>query len=255
MAGAFTASVNAFIKARTTQAYTASAQGSRIAFGTNPTGTAGASDTLFIESDGSVTLSRGRGISYPVGIPANFVTGGGVLSNQPVAFNFANNQWTLKYATADGNGGNVVTSWSSNLTNLPPVTGIVGNNSPPNALNAYMEPGNVGVTIQWGVTVVSDRRLKRNVAPATIDALGIIQRLPVYSCDVHYPTISEERREHWDCSLMADDVAVAIPRALAPEALRVGGESYAGLREMPLVITLIRAVQQLAARLEMLEAH
>jgi hypothetical protein len=100
----------------------------------------------------------------------------------------------------------------------------------------------------WNVNA-SDRRLKNKIKPATVDALGLINSLKVYSALLTMP-LPEAVAEHWDCTLMADEVEPLIPRAyMAP----LNDKSYASLNPLPLVTTLIRAVQQLTARVARLE--
>jgi hypothetical protein len=93
----------------------------------------------------------------------------------------------------------------------------------------------------------SDRRLKRNIKPASIDALGQINRLTFHELDL-LPPVPHAVSQHWDCALIADEVEEVIPLAVA----RHGG-GYAQINELPLVATMARAIQQLTARIEQLE--
>jgi hypothetical protein len=108
-----------------------------------------------------------------------------------------------------------------------------------------------GWTIVW-----SDRRLKSNIRPATIDALGLINRLTVHELDL-LPPVPHAVSQHWDCALIADEVEEVIPLAVVNYE---EGEGYAQIREMPLIATMARAIQQLTeqnvalmARMEQLE--
>jgi hypothetical protein len=107
--------------------------------------------------------------------------------------------------------------------------------------------GNTNVT--WPTTA-SDRRLKSEIKDAG-DALSIVAGLPVH--DVHYNPAHPEYTgpgQDWPFSLIADEVEAALPFAYVPPP--EGG--YAGLNPQHLVTTLWRAVQQLLARIEVLEA-
>jgi hypothetical protein len=110
-------------------------------------------------------------------------------------------------------------------------------------------------TLGYTFTIsASDRRLKRNIEPAG-DALGVVNALKVYACDM---TIPGETPQHWDCALIADEVEVLIPRgyiAPPPPMARGSAETYAGIDTLPIVATLVRAVQQLTTRLTQLETR
>jgi hypothetical protein len=108
-------------------------------------------------------------------------------------------------------------------------------------------PGSPGGAVVWPVTL-SDRRLKSNIRDATLDALGLLARLKVHSADFKNP-FHDGPSEHWDCALIADEVQRWIPHAYIPPL----ENGYAGIRELPLIATLIKAVQQLTERLAALE--
>jgi hypothetical protein len=109
--------------------------------------------------------------------------------------------------------------------------------------------GATGAT--WNVAVSSDRRLKANLEPPDKDALAIINALKVWQCDMTQP-LEGAQPQHWDWALIADEVEPLIPLAVVPaqDDLNI----YATMREYPLVVALVRAVQQLTARVEELEA-
>lgn len=105
-----------------------------------------------------------------------------------------------------------------------------------------------GVTsnVYWTVTV-SDRAFKSNFT-ACGDALAAVLRLKVHECDVTPP--GSETAQHLDYSVIADEVREVVPSAF----IRGPENSYDSVRELPLVAALIRAVQQLTARVAALEA-
>jgi hypothetical protein len=112
------------------------------------------------------------------------------------------------------------------------------------ALHAYVDGGDQGAI---NITP-SDRRLKSNIEASSFDALAAINRLPVREFDLTLPLQGSEP-QHWDCGIIADEVEKVIPAAYNPAPS--GG--YESLRELPLVAMLIRAVQQLTARVATLE--
>jgi hypothetical protein len=121
---------------------------------------------------------------------------------------------------------------------------------PGSVLHAFVDGSDLG-QIQF---VASDRRLKSNIQPSSFDALGALNALPVRSCDLKMPR-PDSPLEHWDCSLIADEVERLIPIAYSPASRSGEVEAYASLRLLPLVATLVRAVQQLTARLVDLETR
>jgi hypothetical protein len=104
--------------------------------------------------------------------------------------------------------------------------------------------------VQWAI-IWSDQRLKANIRPTETDALGLLNRLAVYSCDYTAP-IEGARVEHWDCALIAREVGELIPNAYTKA---LNDKSYDTVRDLPLIATLIRAVQQLTERVTALEAR
>jgi Collagen triple helix repeat (20 copies)/Chaperone of endosialidase len=122
-------------------------------------------------------------------------------------------------------------------------------------ITAYYVTGPTTATVRWATTP-SDRRLKSNVQPAAIDALAIVNQLNVVSCEIAPPGFEAQ---HWDCALIADEVEPLIPCAYigpAPDDPNMPGlQSFAALSPLPLITTLVRAVQQLTARVEALEAR
>lgn len=123
---------------------------------------------------------------------------------------------------------------------------------PGGARLAAWTTGGTGLT--WSVTV-SDRRLKSQIADAAKDALAAIKSLKLFEFDLKMP--ESETTQHWRWGLMADEeLEAAIPSSFIPAAAIEGrGEIYASVRELPLIAALVKAVQQLAARVETLEAQ
>jgi hypothetical protein len=125
-----------------------------------------------------------------------------------------------------------------------------------NSATSTMVASVPGSSFNWQVTP-SDRRLKSNIKSATIDALALINRLPVHELDLTLPLSGVSR--HWNCALIADEVREVIPIAYIPPpdqpATMRGRQSpgYASLGDLALICTLVKAVQQLTARLTQLE--
>lgn len=110
-------------------------------------------------------------------------------------------------------------------------------------------------------TISSDERLKENVAPSSADALAELKALRVVSFDYNADGLYVERRPaeraHVDLGLIAQDVAQIVPDAapIGPTQLADGTtEDRYRLRPELLVPHLIRAVQQLEARVSALES-
>ena len=152
------------------------------------------------------------------------------------------NQWYVPHGYAVQSGQSNITSW------------------------AYNANGNIYATESGGTqrvwaTSSSDRRLKSNITKSEIDALGAINRLNVVSCDMKFDLLPEAPTHHWDCALIADEVEPVIPIAyVAPIKYKERNdaeekESLAYLRELPLIATLVKAVQQLTERVEAAEAR
>lgn len=104
----------------------------------------------------------------------------------------------------------------------------------------------------WPVTF-SDRALKTNLKPASDDALGLVNRVPVHECDLR-PPFDDAVTQHWPHALIADEVAQVLPVAYIAGGTHDGRRSYDTLRELPLIATLWRAVQQLSAEVAALKA-
>jgi hypothetical protein len=124
-----------------------------------------------------------------------------------------------------------------------------------NSASSVMAVNFVGASAQFGISFASDRRFKSNIGPVTIDALGIINALRVYAADLT-PPFPDAKPQHWHCSLIADEVEPLLPSAYIPPPVRSPNsqsEPYAMLRELPLIATLVKAVQQLTAKVEALE--
>jgi hypothetical protein len=118
------------------------------------------------------------------------------------------------------------------------------------------------------IDYTSDERIKTNIAPSQIDALAVLQQVPVDQFDIKPEVVATFRRlrgiqgrevagsDHIAIGLVAQRL-----QALIPEAVYVGPQP--GDNPLPadchnitlpaLVPYLVRAVQQLAARLEVLE--
>lgn len=119
-----------------------------------------------------------------------------------------------------------------------------------NLMVAYYSPSSY---VQWTITF-SDRRLKSNLRPADANALAVVNQIGVYDCDVASP-LPDGQSEHWDCALVADEVAKLIPNAFVAAPERDGRQGYESLRELPLIAILWRAVQQLSAEVATLKAR
>lgn len=113
---------------------------------------------------------------------------------------------------------------------------------------------NTGYTFVWTATS-SDPALKSDIVPAAKDALAAINNLKVWEYDYHAP-FPDAEPQHWDWGLMADaDLGAILSPAFIPANTYEGTKVYAQIRELPLIAALVKAVQQLTARVETLEAQ
>jgi hypothetical protein len=103
-------------------------------------------------------------------------------------------------------------------------------------------------TAAWSVAA-SDGRLKHNLAPPARDALAIVNAVDVSQCEFRHP--AAEGSEHWDFTVIAEEVEAVLPYAYMPAPK----DGFSGLHPLHLVTVLWKAVQQLTQRLEALEAR
>jgi Chaperone of endosialidase len=154
----------------------------------------------------------------------------------------------------DGNLLIDVWAGSTNLGNLirsPPVT------SPSFSIGhiLYGTGGTCQATISTGTVIswtvsASDIKLKTSITEAAKDALAAICSLKVWEFDLTLPG-PDEPAQHWNWGLMAHEIEDIIPSTYIPPP---SDEGYASIRQMPVVAALVKAVQQLTARVADLEA-
>jgi|SRR5262252_2818921 len=174
----------------------------------------------------------GQGVLYPQ------VTGGGN------AFAFGWDGYGVTSFINSGNYGYLIRSTSGGgLTG----TWEIALNGGASQVYAYYGTGTV---VAWTYSP-SDARLKTNIGEPTLDALAAINALKVREFDMKVP-IPGAVEQHWPFGLIAHEVGEVIPVAYA-QADRP--EAYDMIRELPLIATLVRAVQQLTARVAELEAR
>jgi hypothetical protein len=108
-----------------------------------------------------------------------------------------------------------------------------------------------GNSFIWGMNFWCERRFKHDIKPAG-DALAMLNRLNVYDC-INAPPWDKEGK-HTPFSLMEDEIEREYPAAHIKK-LDAGDEfeSYASIRNEPMVFALVKAVQQLTKRVEELE--
>jgi hypothetical protein len=185
---------------------------------------------------GTLTLS-GTGVLYSQfgSVPVAFAWGGGAPGSGLSAFVNGISQSFIVRSGPNAPSGGFTTIDQMGLDGVGP-----------SVVWSY-NGGNISV----GVTF-SDRRLKSNVQPATVDALDLIDRLVVYEADLRNP-VPGGQPQHWDCSLIADELDGVIPHARIKASGAEG--SFDGVNAYPIVCVLVRAVQQLTTRLATLEAR
>ena len=127
------------------------------------------------------------------------------------------------------------------------------------SVKAWAINGSVGLVYAWyapsaawtWANGASDVRLKSNIETSQKDALAAINALSVVECDLTYP-FPDAKPHHWNWAIVADeDLGAKIPSAyIAAEE-----HTHAIIRELPVIAALVKAVQQLTARVEELEAR
>ena len=182
-------------------------------------------------NSGAEIIVGGTGIVYGAGNPGVFLT---VTGGWPLG--------PIISASAAGQTVSPVLISTSTTGAFTPTPNIALDGSTSTMYAWY----GAAESVTWNV-LFSDRRLKTAIAPASQDALAAIIALPVYEFDLS-PPFDDAVTQHWNWGLMADEVD-AIPSASV--AAIEGG--YASLRELPIVAALVRAVQQLTARVAALE--
>jgi hypothetical protein len=111
--------------------------------------------------------------------------------------------------------------------------------------------GNAGaVYVSWPTTFSSDRRMKKNIAAPTKDALETVNALAVYSAD-WTETGPDAQEKHHDFCFMADEVEQQVFPAFCPPA---DEKSVALINPLHLTAVLWKAVQDLSAKVAALEA-
>jgi hypothetical protein len=186
--------------------------------------------TALFGSDGAGTMFsgvRGQGIRYTQ------------WGNNAIGFSWDGTN-SLVNSLIDGSmQGNLILS--SGVANTYAQLQFIRYHAPDGNMHAWA-PG--GGFYYWTV-IGCDRRFKSNEKAASIDALDVINRLTVYEADV-MPPGTDGVAKHWDCVLIADEVAPLIPPAyMQAPADEPGG--YDALHDLPIICTLVRAMQQLSA--------
>ena len=184
----------------------------------------------------------GGALSGPLTVGGAFtVSGAGIVYNT-LANNSVGIQWNANqpYLIVDGTSNGPIVMGGAGYTPVNSI-GVDGTNT--RCVATYS-----GGAVAWSI-VFSDRRLKTDIVDAG-DALATLQAIPVHSFDMTNP-FPGARAQHWDYGIIADEVSPALPIAVIP-ATNEG--HYDSIIELPLIAALIKAVQQLSARIAMLEA-
>jgi hypothetical protein len=223
-----------------------SASDGAVAFYIAPTGAANGIATSVLEM--SVSNASGVQIPAPAGLTvtnnltanANATIAGNLTAGSSSAFTVVAPNASLAGTLTMGAASNGI-SYSKFYPGNTVAFGWTGS-----ALHAYVNATDIGA-----ITVTSDRRLKSNLEISAFDALAAVNALPVYSCD-YTPPVPGSPAQPWDCAIIADEVEQFIPTAYEPPATDDG---LASVRQLSLIATLLKAVQQLSAKVEALEAR
>lgn len=131
-------------------------------------------------------------------------------------------------------------------------SGIGGNNN----MGFYWNGGNgqIGCTVDGGFVgaiqfIGSDVRLKSNIAPVSVDPLGVVNQIVLRQFDMRIPG-PDTVESHWDVGFLADQLAPLVANAVAPGD---GEKTFDTVNLMPLVAYLVGAVQQLSAEIAALK--
>jgi hypothetical protein len=207
--------------------------GLNVASGAATFGDAHVNSGLTVSNGLNVASGQLTGVngSFSAGVSAASFTANGqvnVSTNYVIAAQGAQNViqfspgWELAWRTGDGM--------------LYYTSGALG-------VSVFQVDGSGNMTIHGSLTQGSDAALKENFAIFDDDPLAIIKRiLPKRFNRI----LSPERRE---LGFVAQDVQAALP-----EAVSKGSGGLLGLDQTPLIATLWRSVQQLADKVEQLEA-
>src|SRR4029079_7486644 len=223
-----------------------------------------------VSYDGLMTLVGPAGHFWVKGnatVGGTIVTGGNVQINSGYGINFYAFNTNDYYAFAMN-----TTNWAINFYYNSSFNGFFVRSFDFSQYIGYHRTAVDGAAalcgIWWGGTAEafaywlfswSDRKLKWNIKKSEINAIDTVNKLNIISCDTKW--VAENSEElHWDCALIADEIQDIIPGAYikAPVTGSVGDEapakSYDSIREMPLIATALKAIQELSQRLVMLEA-
>ena len=204
-------------------------------------------------------------IGYAAGGQINFSLEGSVTAlnlignmiagNQGIAYNLTQAYNFHAFGTDSGyfrwylNGGYAGMLVRTDLSNGTPIYEMHLDSGTPQMIGSY-PGGQIGWSMYW-----SDRRLKSDIEPANIDALDIINQLPVHALTITNP-FKDAEPQHWPCALIADELETLIPTAyIKARGAENGGLDYDRIGELPLICTLVRAVQQLTDQVRELQAR
>jgi hypothetical protein len=192
------------------------------------------------------------------------------------------NKLTFNYDSSSGGGelawridGGAVQKWICNSTNWrdlslvasggPTTTAVVGYDIPGNAYFVYVD------------VIVSDERIKENIAPTQVDALSSITGLEVSEYDVKGPAVgwfaNVDKDTAGRLAAMADAEPVHVPIGFVAQRIKdyIPEAVVSGLGNQPegspiphdalnivsqeMIPYIVRAIQQLSERLDALEAR
>lgn len=224
------------------------------------------------ESGGAVTLTNDRGGSVILtddgsvrlngtvicnsALSAVNVTGNGIFANSPgIIFPDFYNRWCAfgwdgsyaMHCRVDGASaiGKLIRSQAGGVLGPGYVAGTeIGNMAlDGNTGNIYADWGDPSNCCHWAyIWGLTTEKLKSSRA-APRDALYVLEQIPVRQVEVDLPL--REEPLGLDFAILPDDIRELLPEAIAGE----------GIRCEPLVGMLVRAVQQLSARVAELETR
>lgn len=164
-----------------------------------------------------------------------------IIATPNNTFEFRNNYGNIYMFTKNGenivvNGYKIPYTWAESTAGIKYLRVIR-----PNESNPYIEVSNHAGKL-WGVNMwLSDKRLKTNIQPITLDALSVINQLKVRQFDWRADG------NHEDFGLIAQEVEQVLPNAV----FKVG--DYYQIKDSGLIPVLIASIQKLSNKVNLLE--
>ena len=110
--------------------------------------------------------------------------------------------------------------------------------------DVYAQSGTAGSGFSWRTPSNSDIRLKENIKESSVDSLSVLNRIPLYEFDW------KESKKHWSIGFIANYMNEIDP-LLAH--ITTAEDEYSSINTFYMQGHIVKAIQQLTARIEELE--